>query len=438
MTKDMHYTLFELNNLVRQTIEQTLSEEYWVEAELSEARQVNGHCYMELVEKDDLHNTPVAKASAKCWRGTWSRILPKFMTVTGAQPRAGMKVLMKVYPQFHEAYGFSWIVTDIDPTYTLGDMARRRQEIVRRLKDEGVFDLNKQLPLPLFAQRIAVVSSQTAAGLGDFCHQLTHNGYGFAFTIELFTATMQGEGVEQSVVAALNDIYCRADRFDCVVIIRGGGATSDLSGFDSLMLAENIANFPLPVITGIGHDRDETVADMVAHTRVKTPTAAAALLIDNLKAVADRIDTAARRIHDNTRLLMQRETQRLDRITHLIPTYLSLVTTRQTSRLDTLSSRLATAATTAVERQSVRLQMAEGRIRPAVDRRMTAERHRMEMMSQRLAALDPQLLLSRGYSITTLNGKAVTDSCLLSPGDVVETRLAKGRVEAKTVAVYKG
>ena len=412
MTKDMHYTLFELNNLVRQTIEQTLSEEYWVEAELSEARQVNGHCYMELVEKDDLHNTPVAKASAKCWRGTWSRILPKFMTVTGAQPRAGMKVLMKVYPQFHEAYGFSWIVTDIDPTYTLGDMARRRQEIVRRLKDEGVFDLNKQLPLPLFAQRIAVVSSQTAAGLGDFCHQLTHNGYGFAFTIELFTATMQGEGVEQSVVAALNDIYCRADRFDCVVIIRGGGATSDLSGFDSLMLAENIANFPLPVITGIGHDRDETVAD--------------------------RIDTAARRIHDNTRLLMQRETQRLDRITHLIPTYLSLVTTRQTSRLDTLSSRLATAATTAVERQSVRLQMAEGRIRPAVDRRMTAERHRMEMMSQRLAALDPQLLLSRGYSITTLNGKAVTDSCQLSPGDVVETRLAKGRVEAKTVAVYKG
>lgn len=438
MTKDMHYTLFELNNLVRQTIEQTLSEEYWVEAELSEARQVNGHCYMELVEKDDLHNTPVAKASAKCWRGTWSRILPKFMTVTGAQPRAGMKVLMKVYPQFHEAYGFSWIVTDIDPTYTLGDMARRRQEIVRRLKDEGVFDLNKQLPLPLFAQRIAVVSSQTAAGLGDFCQQLLHNSHGFAFTIELFTATMQGEGVEQSVVAALNDIYCRADRFDCVVIIRGGGATSDLSGFDSLMLAENIANFPLPVITGIGHDRDETVADMVAHTRVKTPTAAAALLIDNLKAVADRIDTAARSIHDNTRLLMQRETQRLDRITHLIPTYLSLVTTRQTSRLDTLSSRLATAATTAVERQSVRLQMAEGRIRPAVDRRMTAERHRMEMMSQRLAALDPQLLLSRGYSITTLNGKAVTDSCQLSPGDVVETRLAKGRVEAKTVAVYKG
>lgn len=432
----MHYTLFELNNLVRLTIEQTLSDEYWVEAELSEARQVNGHCYMELVEKDDLHNTPVAKASAKCWRGTWSRILPKFMTVTGAQPRAGMKVLMKVYPQFHEAYGFSWIVTDIDPTYTLGDMARRRQEIVRRLKEEGVFDLNKQLPLPLFAQRIAVVSSQTAAGLGDFCQQLTNNGYGFAFTIELFTAMMQGEGVEQSVVAALNDIYGRADQFDCVVIIRGGGATSDLSGFDSLMLAENIANFPLPVITGIGHDRDETVADMVAHTRVKTPTAAAALLIDNLKAVADRIDTAARRIHDNTRLLMQREGQRLDRITHLIPTYLSLVTTRQTSRLDNLSSRLAMAATAAVERQSVRLQMAEGRIRPAVDRHMTAERHRMEMMCQRLAALDPQQLLSRGYSITTLNGRAVTDSSQLSPGDVVETRLAKGRVEAKTVVVY--
>lgn len=408
MTKDMHYTLFELNNLVRQTIEQTLSEEYWVEAELSEARQVNGHCYMELVEKDDLHNTPVAKASAKCWRGTWSRILPKFMTVTGAQPRAGMKVLMKVYPQFHEAYGFSWIVTDIDPTYTLGDMARRRMEIIKTLKDEGVFDLNKQLSFPMFAQRIAVISSATAAGYGDFCDQLANNPYGFAFITTLFPATMQGEGVEQSIIARLNGIYDCVEDFDCVVIIRGGGASSDLSGFDSLPLAENIANFPLPVITGIGHDRDETIADMVAHSRVKTPTAAAALLIDNLCDTAARIQNAQQRIYDKVKATMQREEQRIARLSQLIPTMFSLVSNRQQSRIDMLLTRMKAAAM----------------------RRVTDERHRIELLSQRTSALDPQILLQRGYSITTINGKAVKDAADLAEGDEIETRFAKGKVKS--------
>lgn len=408
MTKDMHYTLFELNNLVRQTIEQTLSEEYWVEAELSEARQVNGHCYMELVEKDDLHNTPAAKASAKCWRGTWSRILPKFMTVTGAQPRAGMKVLMKVYPQFHEAYGFSWIVTDIDPTYTLGDMARRRMEIIKTLKDEGVFDLNKQLSFPMFAQRIAVISSATAAGYGDFCDQLANNPYGFAFTTTLFSATMQGEGVEQSIIARLNGIYDCVEDFDCVVIIRGGGASSDLSGFDSLPLAENIANFPLPVITGIGHDRDETIADMVAHSRVKTPTAAAALLIDNLCDTAARIQNAQQRIYDKVKATMQGEEQRIARLSQLIPTMFSLVSNRQQSRIDMLLTRMKAAAI----------------------RRVTDERHRLELLSQRTSALDPQILLQRGYSITTINGKAVKDAADLAEGDEIETRFAKGKVKS--------
>lgn len=408
MTKDMHYTLFELNNLVRQTIEQTLSEEYWLEAELSEARQVNGHCYMELVEKDDLHNTPMAKASAKCWRGTWSRILPKFMTVTGAQPRAGMKVLMKVYPQFHEAYGFSWIVTDIDPTYTLGDMARRRMEIIKTLKDEGVFDLNKQLSFPMFAQRIAVISSATAAGYGDFCDQLANNPYGFAFTATLFPATMQGEGVEQSIIARLNGIYDCVEDFDCVVIIRGGGASSDLSGFDSLPLAENIANFPLPVITGIGHDRDETIADMVAHSRVKTPTAAAALLIDNLCDTAARIQNAQQRIYDKVKATMQREEQRIARFSQLIHTMFSLVSNRQQSRIDMLLTRMKAAAM----------------------RRVTDERHRLELLSQRTSALDPQILLQRGYSITTINGKAVKDAADLAEGDEIETRFAKGKVKS--------
>jgi len=203
-----------------------------------------------------------------------------------------MKVLLKVYPQFHESYGFSWIVTDIDPSFTLGDMQRRRLEIIRTLKEEGVFDLNRELTLSAFAQRIAVISSENAAGYGDFSNQLAMNQYGFSFKTTLFEAVMQGERVEASVIEALDTVNRYRDNYDCVVIIRGGGATSDLSGFDTLPLAENIANFPLPVITGIGHDRDESVIDLIAHTRVKTPTAAAAFLIDNLKHTADRIDTA--------------------------------------------------------------------------------------------------------------------------------------------------
>ena len=275
-------SLLELNLMVRGTIERGLPDEYWVEAELSEIRESHGHCYMELVEKDLPGNTPVARARATCWRQTWAMLRPYFERTTEQTFRAGLKVLLKVYAQFHEAYGVSWIVTDIDPAFTMGDMARKRQMIIARLKEMGVFDLNRELEIPMFAQRIAVISSETAAGYGDFYRQLTDNEYGFTFEINLFPAIMQGERVEQSIIAALDKINARCDDFDCVVIIRGGGATSDMSGFDTLALAENVANFPLPVITGIGHDRDESVLDMVANTRVKTPTAAAALLISRL------------------------------------------------------------------------------------------------------------------------------------------------------------
>ena len=230
-------TLYELNSLVRQTIEIGLPKSYWVEAEISELRENGGHCYLELIEKDKRYNTPIAKASARCWRQTWGMVKPYFENTTGQQLRAGMKVLIEVYAQFHEAYGFSWIISDIDPNYTLGDMARKRQEIIKRLKEEGVFDLNKQLDLPLFSQRIAVISSKSAAGYGDFANQLYGNQYGYYFEAELFAATMQGEDVERSIIKALNAINDRCDDFDCVVIIRGGGATSDMSGFDALELA---------------------------------------------------------------------------------------------------------------------------------------------------------------------------------------------------------
>jgi len=377
-------TLYELNRLVREAIEDSMAREYWVEAEVAECREARGHCYLELIEKDEQTTTPIAKASAKCWASKWAVVKPYFERTTGQRLVAGMKVLLKVYPQFHEAFGFSWIVTDIDPTYTLGDMARQRQEIIRQLKAEGVFDLQKELTLPLFCQRIAVISSETAAGYGDFCHQLAENPYGFQFETHLFSAIMQGEGIEGSIINALTRIYDTA--FDCVVIVRGGGATSDLSGFDTLALAEHVANFPIPIITGIGHERDECILDMVSHIRVKTPTAAAALLIEHLKGVFDAVN------------------QVQDRITRAAQQQLAAV--------------------------GYQLTALEQRIPMLIERRMTNAFHQLQLIEERVKGLDPQVLLSRGYSITLHHGRVVRDASALAPGDEIETRLEKGKIHS--------
>lgn len=384
---EKRYTLHTLNALVREAIAAELPDEYWVEAELSECRESRGHCYMELVEKDETSNTPVAKASAKCWKQTWAVVQPYFERTTGQPLRAGMKVLLKVYPQFHEAFGFSWIVTDIDPNYTLGDMAQRRQQIIAQLKAEGVFDLQRELVIPRFCQRIAVISAATAAGYGDFCRQLEENEYGLVFYPTLFPAVMQGEQVEQSVIAALNRINGHADNYDVVVIIRGGGSTSDMSGFDTLSLAENVANFPLPIITGIGHDRDECVLDMVSNTRVKTPTAAAAFLIAHL---ADTL-------------------QHLNDLQQRLSFMLTMFKTNFEHQLDQRYERIC----------------------HAIQQRITQERHHLEMVEQHTALLDPALLLRRGYSITLFHGKAVRDPQQLKAGDEIETRVEKGVIMSR-------
>lgn len=416
--------------MVRDVVELGMPGSYWVEAELSEVRERSGHCYMELVQKDLTGNSTVARASARCWRSTWASVRPGFEQVTGEHLRAGLKVLLQVHAQFHENFGFSWIVTDIDPAYTLGDMARRRQEIIRILKEEGVFDLNKELCLSLFASRIAVVSSESAAGYGDFCNQLDTNAYGFAFSVRLFPAVMQGERTEGSIISALDAINSEADDFDCVVIIRGGGAVSDLSAFDSLALAENVANFPLPVITGIGHERDESVLDMVANKRVKTPTAAAALLIENLKHTYDRIVQAQERISVSVSRRMDYERVRLERVSGRIPVLFSLVKTRQQARIDSLFARVGAAAGRIVAEERLRLDRLSVALAPAVRQRLSAENHRLELLGQRISAVDPAILLRRGYSITLHNGRAVYSPGQLSDGDVIETRLAEGNVRS--------
>lgn len=338
------------------------------------------------------------------WSNIYRLLKPYFEETTGQLFASGIKVLVKVTVQFHELYGYSLTVLDIDPAYTLGDMARRRREILMQLEEEGVLTLNKELEMPVLPQRIAVISSATAAGYGDFCHQLQHNSGGLFFYTELFPALMQGNQVEESVLAALDRINDRVNEFDVVVIIRGGGATSDLSGFDTYLLAAACAQFPLPVITGIGHERDDTVLDSVAHTRVKTPTAAAELLIHRITESADHLEELSARLQQGAYALLEQEGRRLEMIQTRIPNLVHRKLTDARFALLAAGKDLAQATQTLLSRH----------------------RHRLELLRQRVADASPDKLLSRGYSITLKDGKAVTDAASLNPGDQLVTRLAKG------------
>ena len=414
-----------------------MPDEYWVEAEISELRVVRGNCYMELVQKAEDTRTPVARASAKCWRTYWTLVQSSFERVTGRQLCPGMKVMMRVHADFHEAYGFSWIVTDINPEYTLGDIARRRREIIARLKEEGVFDLQKELIIPLFAQRVAVISSDNAAGYDDFCNQLQNNEKGLAFSVKLYPAVMQGESTEDSVIEALDRIYKDEDKFDVVVIIRGGGATSDLSGFDTLSLAENVANFPLPIIVGIGHNRDESVLDLVANMSVKTPTAAAAFLIDRLAAVAARVDAAATSLSKYVTNRIEQEKSRIKYLSTVLPSLYAAVKSRENMRISRMSDSLYVAVRQIVASEKARLDLMPQRLSGAWRQAVTGESHRLQMLEQRVAASDPKRMLARGYTLTLHDGRAVTDLSSLKKGDMLTTLFAGGEVVSEVNKISK-
>ncbi|EIY44647.1 exodeoxyribonuclease VII large subunit [Bacteroides nordii] len=400
-------TLFDLNALVRRSLEQCLPDEYWIQAELSDVRSNStGHCYLEFIQKDPRSNNLIAKARGMIWSNIFRLLKPYFEEATGQMFGSGIKVLVKVTVQFHELYGYSLTVLDIDPTYTLGDMARRRREILQQLEEEGVLTLNKELEMPLLPQRIAVISSATAAGYGDFCHQLQHNSRGFFFYTELFPAMMQGNQVEESVLSALDRVNARLGDFDVVVIIRGGGATSDLSGFDTYLLAAACAQFPLPIITGIGHERDDTVLDSVAHTRVKTPTAAAELLINRMDEATDQLEYLSTRLREGASAFLERESGRLlscqARISALV-----------VHRLSDARFRLLTASKDLMQVSAALL---------------ARQRHRLELFQQRITDASPDKLLARGYSITLKEGKPVTDASQVSLGDEIITRLHHGEL----------
>ena len=403
------FSLLELNACVRNTLQESLPERYWVRAEISEARiHPSGHCYLELIEKEEQSGKTVAKARATIWATTFRLLQPWFEQSTGQLFTSGIKILIQVSISFHELYGYNLTVHDIDPAYTLGDMARRRREILLQLEEEGVLTLNKELEIPILPQRIAVISSATAAGYGDFCHQLQHNSGGFFFYTELFPALMQGNQVEESVLAALDRINARINEFDVVVIIRGGGATSDLSGFDTYLLAAACAQFPLPIITGIGHERDDTVLDSVAHTRVKTPTAAAELLIHRVAEVAEHLEELSMRIQQGAYMLLDLERRRLETLQTRIP--------------NLVHRKLADARFSLLAAKKDLLQVTKALV--------ARQSHRLELLQQRIADASPDKLLSRGYSITIKDGKAVTDASSLKPGDHLITRLSKGEVRS--------
>ena len=424
-------TLYELNNLVRGSLERALPDEYWVQAELSEVREAyNGHCYLEFVQKGNNGRDLVAKARGVVWAGTYRLLKPLFERETGRPLSAGMKVLVRVSVTFHELYGYSLSVTDIDPAYTLGDLARLRREILARLEADGILNDNKELPLPVLANRIAVISSATAAGYGDFRNQLLRNDYRLRFTVRLFPAVMQGERVEESVLAALDAIMAERDEWDAVVIIRGGGATSDLSGFDTYLLAAACAQFPLPVITGIGHERDDTVLDLVAHTRVKTPTAAAAFLVRHQLEAATRLEALSRDIGQEVMARLERERVRLERLSAALSAVFSQVRVRGEHRLEQLSLRLAHAWQQRLADERHGLERCAARIGQGVASRLERERFRLQLLRQRCEAADPDLLLKRGYSLTFSQGRLVRKASELEKGEEITTRLAEGEVRS--------
>lgn len=424
-------TLHELNNLVRCTLEGTLPDDYWLQAELSEVREgYNGHCYLEFVEKDRSGRNLVAKARGQIWRNVYLLLKPGFERETGQRLAPGLKVLVRVNVTFHELYGYSLNVTDIDPTYTLGDMARRRKEILDRLASEGILNDNKELPFPRMANRVAVISSASAAGYGDFCDQLLHNEYGLRFNVRLFPAVMQGDRVEESVLSALDAVMAECDRWDVVVIIRGGGATSDLSGFDTYLLAAACAQFPLPVITGIGHERDDTVLDAVAHTRVKTPTAAAALLVNHQWDEAAALEDLSHRAVQAATGRMERERLRMDRLSMRIGGGWPQLKGEALRRLDRAAQRMQQAARQRLTDGRYRMELCSGRVERAALAVLERERHRLELWSQRAGAADPALLLKRGYSMTFCNGELVRTAAALKSGDEITTRLAEGELRS--------
>ncbi len=401
-------TLLELNNRVASVLSGASGlNDVWVVGETSDLRRSGPHCYLELIDKDPDSGMARARARATIWASRYMAIDAAFRRATGSPLASGIKIMVKCSVNYHPLYGMSLNITDVNPEFTLGDLLRRRRELIERLTREGIIELNRSLEWPLPAARIAVISAQGAAGYGDFINQLYSNPARLRFSTELFPAIMQGERCAESIVDALHAIGSRADEFDGVVIIRGGGATGDLAAFDDYSLAANIAMFPLPIIIGIGHERDITLLDYVANQRVKTPTAAAEWLIGRGMAALDRVRRVAAELNDTVTGTIQRSHRRLENIAGALPGLAQAVILRAAQRVGPgVAQTIETAATGLLRRHSDRLRN----------------------LAEIVDTLSPEATLRRGFSITRRQGHALTAGDTLAPGDEIVTTFASGQV----------
>ena len=430
------YSLYQLNQAIKESLKLVIPNTIWVCAEIhSISTNYSGHCYIDLVEKSDFNDQIIAKQRATIWASTYRVLAQKFQQATNSSLQAGMKILVEVSVEFHELYGLSLNVKDIDPTYTLGELQRRRLEIIQRLKNRGLIDKNKQLPMPRLVQRIAVISSPTAAGYADFVHQLQNNSYGFAYDITLFPAIMQGTQTEESILVALDKIFHSSlltphSSFDIVVIIRGGGATSDLQAFDSESLAERCANFPLPIITGIGHLRDETILDLVAYLNLKTPTAVAEYLISRTLELDMELLSLGERLQKSVILRLEQEKNLLTSLSSYIPQYALRLLASSDNKLTSLQHRIELKTADFIAKNRTLLDRREEQIKVLAPNLLKAKQSQLDILQTKLQLLDPQQLLQKGYSFTTHNGKLVTSTTQLASGDIITTTLADGTVDS--------
>ena len=405
-------TLSELTSQIQQTIRLGFDTPQWIRAEISELREnQGGHCYLELIEKDSDSDTLLAKTKATIWASTYRMLKPYFESSTGQSLRAGMNVLVSVTVEFHGVYGFSLNIRDIDPTFTIGEMAARRLKIIRQLEQDGIMDMNRQLPFPALPQRLAIISSPTAAGYGDFCDQLNNDSSQFAFYIKLYPAVMQGDQAETSMISALEKIYENIDLFDVVIVIRGGGAITDLACFDSYELALNCAQFPLPVIAGIGHQRDVSILDMVAHTSVKTPTAVAEFLISKMQAAENLAINVISDIRYIIRTRIETESRLINQTQLQIKQTLRGWVLQKTHMLERQKSRL---------QSNVRMQLLK-------------QNNKLSLLDKNIETHSPVFLLKHGYTITTLNGKRITSGKQVKSGDQIRTYVSDGDFESEII-----
>ncbi len=403
-------SLSELSNKIHETLRQRFDSPLWIRAEISELREnPNGHCYLELIEKDSQSDIILAKSKANIWNTTYRMLKPYFETSTGQAFRSGLNVLVSVTVEFNGVYGFSLNVRDIDPSFTIGELAARRLKIIRQLEADGIMDMNKQLEMPALVQRVAIISSPTAAGYGDFCDQLHSHSSRFAFYTKLFPAIMQGDRAPQSIVGALERIYQHAEHFDVVIIIRGGGATTDLACFDDYELALNCAQFPLPIIAGIGHQRDVSILDLVAHQSVKTPTAVAELLIGMLQNAEQEVFGLLDQIASVIKRKMDAEKTHQQQIRQRIKHTLNKQILERNHQLDTQKQRLVSLVNLQIEKQ----------------------RNRLSLLQKSIELHSPQFLLKYGYTMTTQHGKRLTSGKNLKHGDKITTYFHDSSVESE-------